>query len=292
MTWKERLAQKDALLLDGGMGTCLMQAGLKPGGAANTTHPDVVESVHRAYVEAGASVLLTNTLTLNRVSQELHEPDVPLESANREAVAAARRAIPATGWILGDVGPTGKLLEPLGDLPRSTAYAAFYEQARLLVDAGVDGLIIETMYALAEAECALEACIDAADLPVIVCLAFTTSQNSGRTVMGDSGADLAVMAERCGAAAVGANCGTLSPEEMAEIVGFLRQYTRLPIVIQPNAGKPKTREESTYYDMEPEAFAEGITACLEAGAQLVGGCCGTTPEHIRAAAAALLAHKQ
>ena len=289
MAFRQRLAQRKCLLLDGGMGTQLIQAGLTPGGAVNTTRPDVVEAVHRAYVQSGAAVVLTNTLTLNRVSWGLHEPDVPREAANREAVAAARRAVSGTGWVLGDVGPTGKLLEPFGELDRSTAYKAFFEQAKLLDDAGVDGIIIETMYDLAEAECALEACAAAVDLPVVVCLAFTTSENGGRTVMGNSAADLASVAERHGSACVGANCGALSPVEMAEVVRTLRHCTQLPIIAQPNAGKPKTRGGETYYDMDPEAFAEGITACLQAGAQLVGGCCGTTPDHIRAAAGALRA---
>jgi len=182
------------------------------------------------------------------------------------------------------MGSTGKMLEPYGDLAREAALKAFQEQAGILAEGGVDGLIIETMFDLKEALCALEACKAATDLPVVVSMAFSTTDNGGRTIMGNAARDCAQALSEAGASAVGANCGDLDPFQMAEIVSMMRDATSLPVLVQPNAGKPRLVEKETVFDMSPPDFAEGVYQCVEAGARLVGGCCGTSPSHIRALA--------
>jgi len=151
-----------------------------------------------------------------------------------------------------------------------------------LAEGGVDGFIIETMFDLREALCALRGSKEVADLPVITSIAFNTVKNGGRTIMGNSARDCAQALTEAGACAVGANCGSLNPFQMAEIVSKMREATSLPVLAQPNAGKPRLVENRTVFNMSPSDFAAGIYECLQAGARLVGGCCGTSPAHIRA----------
>jgi 5-methyltetrahydrofolate--homocysteine methyltransferase len=184
--------------------------------------------------------------------------------------------------VLGDISSTGQLLEPYGDYTEAAFYETFREQAEVLAEEGVDGFIIETMFDLREALCALRACQDVADLPVLVSLAFATPANGGRTIMGNSAAEVARAVAEAGAHAVGANCGDLDPAEVATVVSEMRAATSLPILAQPNAGKPRLVNGKAEYDMTPATFAAGMRQCLEAGTRLVGGCCGTGPEHIRA----------
>lgn len=177
---------------------------------------------------------------------------------------------------------TGKMLHPYGDLSEEEAYAAFKEQAAILAEGGVDGFIIETIFDLREALCALGACKEAADLPVVASIAFNTVKNGGRTIMGNSARDCAQALTDAGACAVGANCGNLDPFQMAEIISKMREATSLPVLTQPNAGKPVLVGNRTVFNMSPSDFAAGIHQCLRAGARLLGGCCGTSPAHIRA----------
>ncbi|MHC4061764.1 MAG: homocysteine S-methyltransferase family protein, partial [Planctomycetota bacterium] len=184
---------------------------------------------------------------------------------------------------------TGQLLEPYGSYKESQFYDAFIEQAKVLAEAGVDGFIIETMFDLREALCALRACKENFQLPVIVSIAFATEERGGRTMMGNSAEDCAVQLTEAGADAIGANCGSIDPAQMAAVVSVIKPATKLPVLAQPNAGKPKLVGDRTVFEMAPAAFAAGIRKCLNAGARLVGGCCGTTPEHIRAVAEVLKA---
>ncbi|MHC4499545.1 MAG: homocysteine S-methyltransferase family protein, partial [Planctomycetota bacterium] len=154
---------------------------------------------------------------------------------------------------------------------------------------GVDGFIIETMFDLREALCALRGCKENFELPVIVSMAFATEEKGGRTMMGNSAEDCAVQLSEAGADAVGANCGSIDPAQMATVVSAIKSTTMLPVLAQPNAGKPRLINNKTVFEMTPAAFAAGMGACLRAGANIVGGCCGTTPEHIRAVAEALKA---
>jgi len=161
-----------------------------------------------------------------------------------------------------------------------------------LAEAGVDGFIIETMFDLREALCAIRACRGNFPLPVIVSIAFKTETKGGRTMMGNSAEDCAKSLTDAGVDVIGANCGDLDPSQMAVVVSLLKKETNVPILAQPNAGKPRLVGDKTVFDMEPAIFALGINECLQAGARLVGGCCGTTPEHIRAVAALLNRKKQ
>ena len=194
----------------------------------------------------------------------------------------AKEAAGQGRYVLGDMSSTGKMLKPYGPLSEDDARAAFREQAAILAEGGVDGLIIETMFDLREALCAMRAAREASDLPIFASLAFNTADNGGRTVMGDTARDSAEALTEAGACAVGANCGSLDPLELAEIVSMMQAATSLPIIAQPNAGKARLVAKRPVYDMPPARFAAGIEECVRAGARLVGGCCGTSPAHIRA----------
>ncbi len=161
------------------------------------------------------------------------------------------------------------------------------EQASFLAESGVDGFIIETVVDLREAVCALKGCKKASGLPVVVCLAYYTRTGGGRTAMGNCVEECARVLTQEGADAVGANCGSVDPEQMSEIVGTLSKSTKLPIAAEPNAGKPRLVEGATVFDMTPAVFVAGVSKCRQSGARLLGGCCGTSPEHIRALTQAL-----
>ncbi|MBN1875330.1 MAG: homocysteine S-methyltransferase family protein [Anaerolineae bacterium] len=285
MNLNDFLTRETPILLDGAMGTQLELAGLEMGGQNNLTHPEAVLAIHNAYAACGVDILITNTLTMNRIYIETHNLGIDVRAVNQVGVQLAKAAAAEGVYVLGDLSATGKLLEPYGDLAEATAYTAFQEQANILAEAGVDGFIIETVFDLQEALCALRACKRvAADLPALVTLAFQTPKRGGRTLMGNSAKDCARVLTEAGASAVGANCGDLTPSETAAVITEMRAVTSLPILVQPNAGKPRLVEGKTVFDMTPEAFATGITDCLAAGAHLVGGCCGTSPAHIHAIA--------
>jgi len=267
------------LLLDGAMGTQLSERGLDPGGHNNLSHPDEVIAVHRAYLDAGCHAILTNTLTMNRIYIESHRVGVDVLAVNRAGVELARQAV-GDAFVLGNLSATGQMLEPYGTYSEDQFYAAFRQQAEAL--AGVDGYIIETMMSLQEALCALKACKDVAGIPTIACIAFTTEANGGRTIMGDAAEDCALALSDAGADAGGANCGDLDPSQMAEVIRLMRNASTLPLVAEPNAGRPQLVAGETVFDMAAEPFAEGLADCVGAGARAAGGCCGTTPAHILA----------
>jgi methionine synthase I (cobalamin-dependent) len=291
MNLSQFLSSKQPILLDGAMGTQLAEAGLEMGGHNCVTHPDAVLAVHQRYVECGVDLLITNTLTMNRLYIEKQNMGIDVREVNLAGARLAKSAARQGQYVLGDMSTTGQLLKPYGDLAEADAYAAFKEQAAILVEGGVDGYIIETMFSLKEAQCALRACRDVAPLPVIVSMAFKTAAKGGRTEMGDSAKACAQALGEGGASVVGANCGDLSPSEMAEVVSVFCSATSLPVVAQPNAGKPRLVGNQTVFDMGPAEFAEGVSKCLQAGARLVGGCCGTSPAHIRAVASVVGARR-
>ncbi len=284
MNLAEALQTKDIILLDGAMGTQLDKHGLMARGRNNLDAPDVVLRIHREYAQCGCHALTANTLTMNRIYIETHNVGVSVRDVNRAGAELARQAAGSKLYVLGDISSTGQLLEPYGTYKESQLYDAFKEQAEILAEAGVDGFIIETMFDLREALCALGACKENSSLPVIVSIAFSTETKGARTMMGNSAEDCARSLTDAGADIVGANCGDIDPAQMAVVVSLLKSTTNVPILAQPNAGRPKLIGDRTVFEMEPEPFAAGIAECLHAGAQLVGGCCGTTPEHIRAVA--------
>ena len=278
------LKQEQIILLDGAMGTELDKKGLMSRGRNNLDAPEAVLEIHRAYARCGCNVLTTNTLTMNRIYIETHNVGVSVQDVNKAGAELARQAASECQYVLGDISSTGQLLEPYGDYKESQFYDAFKEQAQILAEADVDGFIIETMFDLREALCALRACKDNFLLPVMVSIAFKTEAKGGRTIMGDSACDCAKRLTDAGADVVGANCGDIDPEQMAVVVSLLRSATALPVLAQPNAGRPKLVGDRTVFEMTPKTFAAGISKCVDAGASIVGGCCGTTPEHIQAVA--------
>ena len=275
-------SDKTPIFLDGAMGTQLGEAGLEMGGQNNVTDPDAVLAVHRQYAACGIHLLITNTLTMNGVNIGSHKVGVDVREVNLAGARLARAAAGEGQYVLGDMSSTGKMLQPYGKLSEEDAFATFREQAAILAEGGVDGLIVETMIDLREALCAARAAREACDLPIIATVSFSTLKNGGRTVMGNTARECAQTLAEEGACAVGANCGSLDPTEMAGIVTEMRQATDLPIVAQPNAGKPRLVDREAVFDMSPADFATGARECLQAGARLLGGCCGTSPAHIRA----------
>jgi 5-methyltetrahydrofolate--homocysteine methyltransferase len=253
----------------------------------NLDSPEVVLEIQREYAQCGCDAITANTLTMNRIYIETHNVGVSVQDVNRAGAELARRATGSDQYVLGNMSSTGQLLEPYGTYKESQFYDAFKEQAEILAESGVDAFIIETMFDLREAACALRACKDTLSLPVIVSIAFTTQEKGGRTMMGNSAEQCARTLTDAGADVIGANCGDIDPAQMATIVSLLRSATTLPILAQPNAGKPKLVDNKTVFEMAPAPFADGIAECLQAGARIVGGCCGTTPEHIRAVAGML-----
>jgi 5-methyltetrahydrofolate--homocysteine methyltransferase len=274
-------SERKTIFLDGAMGTQLGQAGLEMGGRTNLTNPDAVLAVHKRYAACGIDLLITNTLTMNRANLESHNVGVDVREVNLAGARLARAAAGEGQYVLGDMSSTGKMLKPYGPLPEEDAYAAFKEQAAILAEGGVDGLIIETMFDLREAVCAVRAARDACDLPVLASIAFNTADNEGRTVMGNTARQCVQALADAGATAVGANCGGVDPLEMAQLVAMMSEATAAPLIAQPNAGKGRLVDKQLVFDLSAADFAAGVNECVRAGARLVGGCCGTSPEHIR-----------
>lgn len=281
MNFIDLIRTHSRILLDGAMGTELDKHGLVSQSHYNLSNPEVVLEIQRKYAQCGCHILTTNTLTMNRIYIETHHLNVGVREVNRIGAQLARQAAGENHYVLGDISSTGQFLLPHGSYKESQFYDAFKEQAGVLAEGRVDGFIIETMFDLREALCALRACKENFSLPVIVSMAFTTETKGGRTIMGDTAEECVMKLTDSGADVIGTNCGDLDPSQMAVAASLLKSATSLPILAQPNAGKPKLVNNQTVFDMSPKDFAAGIAKCLHAGAHLVGGCCGTSPEHIR-----------
>jgi len=281
MDFLEFIKDNEITLLDGAMGTELKKRDVMGNFKNNIENEEIVKDIHKSYLNAGSDAIITNTFSMNKLYLKDKNEDYDLDLINRAGVKLAKEAAGSNNFVLGDISSTGKLLKPYGEYEEEEFFEAFKEKAQILADEGVDAFIIETMVDLREAVTALKACKSTADLPVIVSLSYNTTDKGGRTVMGNSAAEAAEKLQEEGADIIGTNCGSLDPEEMAEIVKVLKANTDLPIMVEPNAGQPKLKGEETVYDMEPELFREGIMACIEAGAEIVGGCCGTSPAHIK-----------
>jgi 5-methyltetrahydrofolate--homocysteine methyltransferase len=284
MQFSKALENDGIILLDGAIGTELDKRGLMGRASNNLDAPQSVLDIQREYAACGCDALTTNTLTMNRIYIETHNLSVSVRDVNKAGAELARQAAGKERYVLGNLSSTGQLLEPYGAYKESQFYDAFTEQAGILAESGVDGFIIETVFDLREAMCALRACKENFSLLVIASIAFSTEEKGGRTMMGDSAEQCAKSLTDAGADVVGANCGDLDPAQMAVIVSYLKSATTQPVLAQPNAGRPKLIGDKTVFEMAPVPFAAGIAECIGAGARLVGGCCGTSPEHIRAVA--------
>jgi 5-methyltetrahydrofolate--homocysteine methyltransferase len=283
------LAKKKTVIFDGGMGTMLMAAGLKAGESPelwNIEKPSLVTDIHRKYYEAGSDVVHTNTFGGNTIKLAERGLADKMETINVEAARLAREACPAGKFVAGDIGPTGKLLKPLGDLVLEEAEEGFFRQAQALLKGGVDLISIETMFSLEEALAALRAAKRLGDVLVIAALTFNRTKKGFFTMMGE-GVKQAVSAfEAAGAAVIASNC-SLGSRDMIDLTKELRAATRKPILIQPNAGKPVTQKGVTSYQQTPAEFAQDGQEIRNIGADMIGGCCGTNPEFIRALAQTL-----
>ncbi len=268
-------------IFDGAMGTMLQNAGLAVGAcpeAMNLETPDVVTSIHRQYIEHGATIIETNTFGANRIKLLHYGLQNQVSIICQKAVEAAKAACLPETRIAGSIGPTGKLLHPLGDLSFDEAYNVFCEQIRALDAAGVDLLLIETIIDIQEMRAALLAAKDSSSKPVICQLSFGAD---GRTVTGTDPESAAILLTAMGADVLGANC-SLGPEQLLPVVEKLARSTHLPISVQPNAGMPHLVNGETVFPMSPEEMAHWAPKLVAAGASYLGGCCGTTPAHIRA----------
>jgi 5-methyltetrahydrofolate--homocysteine methyltransferase len=275
------------LVADGAMGTQLQLAGLDLGGggeAWNVAHPDRVHAIHAAYLAAGSEVILTNTFGASRFTLASYGLAGRRDELNTAAARLAREAAGTGAVVLGDVGPTGQLLEPLGVVTRDALREDASARCRALLAGGVDGIILETLTAADEAAVAVEAALDAGAPCVIASFAFEKRRN-GRvaTLMGLSASEAGALARASGASMVGANCGThLAFSDFAALAGELAEASGLPVMIQPNAGQPRLVDGSAIYEMTAQAFADGMRSVLAVRPAIVGGCCGTGPDHIRA----------
>ena len=274
--------KKNPLYLDGGMGTLLQSRGLSAGELPelwNISHPEIITEIHRAYYDAGSNVVSTNTFGANRLKFTSSELDEIVSSAVRNA-CAARETTKNTSdkFIALDIGPTGKLLKPYGDLDFEDAVSIFAEIVKLGEKYGVDLIFIETMNDSYETKAALLAAKENSTLPVFVSNAYGSD---GRLMTGASPASMVAMLEGMGADAIGANC-SLGPRQLAPIIEEILKYASVPVLLKPNAGLPEVQNGKTVYDITPLEFADEVVSLMAKGASIAGGCCGTTPEYISA----------
>lgn len=274
--------QQNILILDGGMGTLLQKSGLLPSEAPecwNLTHSKEITEIHRSYLEAGSRVINTNTFGANILKFD----EVELERIIAAAVENARRAIEGLAdredrWIALDVGPTGRMLKPYGDLDFEDAVEIFAKTVRLGVKHGVDLIFIETMNDSYETKAALLAAKESCSLPVFVSNAYG---EDGKLMTGASPGAMVAMLEGMGADAIGVNC-SLGPKALFEVVEEYLRLSSVPVILKPNAGLPKVENGQTVYDVSAESFAHDVALMAAKGARAVGGCCGTTPDYIKA----------
>ncbi len=277
------------MLGDGAMGTQLMAAGLEQGHcgeAWNLSHPERVLAIQRRYVEAGSECLITNTFGGSRIMLNRHCEGEHVAAINKAGVEIAREAFSGKdGYVLGDLGPFGGLLTPLGEFTEDQVRSAFEEQATALVEAGADAIIVETQTSLEELLIGIQAAQAAGAQCIIGSMAYdvTLDGSTFRTMMGIDAERAATFMEENGAHIVALNCGTGMEMERARMaVEGYKKVTSLPVMVQPNAGKPRLENMKILYDQTPDQMVTGLLPLLEAGANIVGACCGSTPEHIRA----------
>jgi len=280
------LKDDPVLLADGAMGTMLFEAGLQSGEAPQTwnkTHPDQVRAIHRAYLDAGSRLVLSNTFSCNRFRLARHNLQAQVVELNQAGAALLRAEVDKAGdkaLVAGDIGPSGELLAPLGSLQFADAVEAFAEQAGALIGGGVDVIWLETMSALQEIQAAIEGVHKVSrDVPIVATLTF---EKHGRTMMGVSAGQAVKALQDWGVSALGGNCGT-GPDELLNIIREMKNSgATVPLVFKPNAGVPELIGGRTAYSATAAIMAQCALAAAEAGANIIGACCGSTPDHLRA----------
>lgn len=285
-----RLLEQKILVIDGAMGTMLQENGLKSGECPETwniTHPEVVRKIHSDYLEAGADIILTNTFGANGNKLMKCNEQHQLKEINEQAVKLAREAVDSyckensvEAFVAGSVGPTGEILEPCGTLKNEEAYQGYQDQIKVMASAGVDMIVLETFYNLDEIKIALKAVKENSDLTVFASMTFDESL---KTIYGISPEKAVEELFEEGADGVGANCGS-GPEWLYQVLTRMRIITDAPLLVEPNAGIPYLEDNKVIYPASPQKMAEYAEKFAQLRVNIIGGCCGTTPEHIKAIA--------
>jgi 5-methyltetrahydrofolate--homocysteine methyltransferase len=281
----ERLREKRPLVADGAMGTMLVQRGLKPGEcpeAISLSRPELLEEIARLYFDAGAEILETNTFGASPLKLTQYGLEARLEEINRAAVRAVRNVAGDRAYVAACVGPSGRILKPYGDADPEEVYSGFVKQVKCVIDAGVDLICIETMIDLTEAQLAVKAAKAVAPtIPVTATMTFDATPRGFHTVMGITIEKAAAGLQEAGADLVGSNCGN-GIQNMIEIARQFRRCSERPLIIQSNAGLPKMKDGVAVYEETPEFMAGKARELVNLGVSIIGGCCGTTPEHTHA----------
>lgn len=302
--FKNKVLNNQLLLFDGAMGTMLLQNGLKSGECPenwNITKPQVITNIHKQYLLAGANIIETNTFGANYAKLKIFNLGKKTSKINFSAVKNAKKSIEEVKiflkdeiisnnderktmnekQIFGSIGPSGKILKPYGDTTIKQMQKYFSEQVKRLIAGGVNGFIIETMLDTEEAKCIVDEIKSKTNLPIIVSFTFNKAKNNYWTLMGKTPVQCVEELSKFKIQAIGTNCG-LGIDDIINIVKIYKQNTKLPILAQPNAGMPKVKNGKTVYPQNAKYFAQKIKDLIKAGATLIGGCCGTTPEYIKA----------
>jgi len=279
----ERIHKGEILLSDGAMGTELQKRGLLGGACPeelNISHPEIIQSIYKDYYEAGSDIVETNTFGGTRPRLALHQNEDRVALFNRRAAELARSACPPGRFVAGSMGPTGELLQPLGTLSAARAYDYFAEQAEALAEGGVDIIYVETMMAAEEAAIAVRAAKEKTGLPVSGSMTFELNTERPRTSWGVDVPSAVTQLTDAGADIIGSNCGN-GVEVILAVIKEMRPLTRLPILAQPNAGLPEVHNNLIIYNETPESMEAKLAQVLKIGISILGGCCGTNPQHIR-----------
>ena len=282
----EKLTEQGVVLMDGATGSNLRKAGMPVGVCTEQwvlEHPETIVELQRAYVEAGSRIIYAPTFSANRISLAMHGLQDKLVKLNTELTGLTRKTVAEAGadkpvYVAGDVTTTGKMLGPRGDVTYHELYEVYCEQIRVLCDAGVDLIGAETLMSVEEAQVILDAAQSVCDLPVLCTL---TLEADGNALFGGNAVELVETLQEMGASAVGLNC-SVGPDQLEAVVASMKAVARIPVIAKPNAGMPVMDEQGmAHYSMGPEEFAASMMRLVDAGAQIIGGCCGTDPEYIR-----------
>ena len=276
------LAQRGIIILDGATGSNLRLAGMPVGVSTEQwvyDHPEAILRLQRAYVEAGSDIIYAPTFMANRVGLGMHGIEDRLKELNTGLVRLSKEAADGRALVAGDITTTGKPLEPVGPMSYQALFDVYREQIEALAEAGVDLLVAETMMAVDETVCAVEAAMSVCDLPIMCSL---TMETDGHLLLGGSAVEAVETLQVLGACAVGLNC-SVGPDQLEAVVRAMKAVAQVPVIAKPNAGVPVMDAHGTaHYSMSPEDFARSMVPLVDAGAGIVGGCCGTGPEYIRA----------
>ncbi len=279
----ERLQRGEILISDGAMGTMLFEKGLPVRHCPeewNVSHPDEVKSIAAAYFNAGSDMVLTNTFGGSGFKLSNFGFEKRVKEFNKAAAELAKSAAPEGKFVAGSVGPTGKFLQPVGEVTEDEMFDCFCDQISALIEGGIDAVCIETMTDLSEAGIAIKAAKEVSSNPVISTMTFDRTPRGYFTMMGVTPEQAVISLKEAGADIIGTNCGN-GIEQMTEIIRDMRKYTDMYLLAHPNAGLPKLVDGKSVYTQTPEGMAAQVHSLLESGINIVGGCCGTTPEHIK-----------